>query len=60
MIASQPPSGSEEQTPRNILLIHQDEAFAHVLQRVLGEGYSLRHAPSMEMAMSELHAKIWM
>jgi two-component system, NtrC family, response regulator HydG len=57
MIVSQPPTGSEGQAPKNILLIHQDEAFGHVLQRVLGDGYSLRHAPSMERAMSDIHAK---
>jgi two-component system, NtrC family, response regulator HydG len=57
MTCSQPFPGPEGNTPKHILLIDRDEAFAHVLQRVLGESYSLRHASSMESAMAELHAK---
>ena len=53
----QPDSAHREQLPKHILLIDQDEAFAHVLQRVLGDGYVLRHASSMKSVVSELNAK---
>ena len=57
MLCSQPLSGNEEYAPKHILLIDQDEAFAPVLQRVLGDRYSLRHALSVESAIVELTAK---
>jgi len=57
MTCSEPFPGPEVNTPKHILLIDRDEAFAHMLQKVLGESYSLRHASNVESAMAELHAK---
>jgi DNA-binding NtrC family response regulator len=42
---------------KRILLVDLDEAFGHVLQQVLGAGYSLRQASNIEAGISNLDSR---
>ena len=42
---------------KRILLVDRDEAFGQVLQQVLGTGYAVRRAASVEIGISQLDAR---
>ena len=42
---------------KHILLVDKDEAFGRVLQQVLGSGYALQSALSVEAGISQLDAE---
>jgi DNA-binding NtrC family response regulator len=48
---------TSNQCVKHILLVDADEAFSQVLQQVLGSGYALRRASSVEAGISQLDDK---